>query len=202
MLKTMTETVTHGTAVPRDKASKAGPLSNWVIINYSAMYLPVSMALLPVGVYVQPYYAELGISLYAMSAIIFFSRISDVITDPLIGVLSDKTKSPWGRRKPWIALGTPLMMISIYMLFVPGENPSLGYFALWTILMYLAFTLVDLPYYAWGSELSTDSNHTARAVSLCRDSVRGCHTSARCNCHIRINRAVQHSQRVSRIVHR
>lgn len=45
--------------------------------------------------YVLPHYAELGISLYAMSVIIFAARISDAFTDPLIGVLSDK-KSPGG----------------------------------------------------------------------------------------------------------
>jgi len=35
------------------------------------------------------------------------------------------------------------MMFSVYMLFVPGENPSLWYFAIWKVLMYLAFILVD-----------------------------------------------------------
>lgn len=125
------------------------------IVNYSAMYMPVSMVLLPLGVYVLPYYVELGISLYTMSAIIFAARLSDAFTDPLIGVLSDKTKSRWGRRKPWIVAGAPLLMLSLYMLFVPPENPSAWYFGFWIVLLYLAFTIVDLPYHAWGAELST-----------------------------------------------
>ena len=75
-------------------------LGEWRISCYSAMYLPISVALLPVGVYVQPHYAELGISLTAMAAIIFAARLSDVVTDPLIGVLSDKLRTPIGRRKP------------------------------------------------------------------------------------------------------
>ncbi len=140
-------------------------LSALKIANYSLMYWPISMALLPVGVYVQPHYAELGISLYAMSAIIFFARFSDVITDPLVGVLSDKTRSPIGRRKPWLIVGTPLMMYSVYMLFLPGENPTLFYFGFWSVMMYLAFTIVDLPYYAWGAELSTDYDERTKITT-------------------------------------
>ena len=140
-------------------------VSELTIVNYSAMYLPISMALLPVGVYVQPHYAELGISLYAMSVVIFLARLSDVVTDPLIGVMSDKTKSRFGRRKPWIFVGTPLLMISVYMLFLPPENVGLAYFTFWTVVMYLAFTLVDLPYFAWGSELSTNYDERTKITT-------------------------------------
>ena len=131
-----------------------GRVSELTIVNYSAMYMPVSMVLLPLGVYVLPYYVELGISLYTMSAIIFAARLSDAFTDPLIGVLSDKTKSRWGRRKPWIAAGAPLLMLSLYMLFVPPTDVSAWYFGFWIVTLYLAFTIVDLPYFAWGAELS------------------------------------------------
>jgi Na+/melibiose symporter-like transporter len=126
------------------------------VLSYSSLYMPVSMVLLPVGVYVLPFYAELGISMYAMSAIIFAARLSDAFTDPLIGVLSDRTKGRFGRRKPWILAGAPLLMVSLYMLFVPPENPSAWYFGVWIVLLYLAFTIVDLPYFAWGAELSTN----------------------------------------------
>ena len=119
--------------------------------SYASMYLPISVALLPVGVYVQPHYAELGISLISMAAIIFAARLSDVVTDPLIGVLSDKMRTPIGRRKPWILVGTPLLMYSMYMLFLPPENPTLLYFGVWVIMSYLSFTIVQPPYFAWGA---------------------------------------------------
>ncbi len=137
-------------------AASEKKLSGFTIFSYSALYMPVSMVLLPVGVYVLPFYAELGISMYLMSVIIFAARLSDAITDPIIGVLSDRTTGRWGRRKPWILGGAPLLMLSLYMLFVPPENPSALYFTVWIVLMYLAFTIVDLPYFAWGAELSTN----------------------------------------------
>ncbi len=141
-----------------DQARQRGSerIGTWRGNAYSSMYMPISVALLPVGVYVQPHYAELGISLISMAAIIFAARLSDVFTDPLIGVLSDKLRTPIGRRKPWILAGTPLLMYSMYMLFLPPENPTLLYFGFWVIMIYLSFTIVQLPYFAWGAELTTD----------------------------------------------
>ena len=54
---------------------ESGAIGEFRILCYSSIYMPVSMALLPLGVYVLPYYAELGISLYVMSAIIFTARL-------------------------------------------------------------------------------------------------------------------------------
>tara|TARA_A100001037_G_scaffold286911_1_gene295802 strand:- start:9168 stop:10634 length:1467 start_codon:yes stop_codon:yes gene_type:complete len=136
--------------------SRTDKISEARILCYGSMYLPVSMALLPVNLYVLPFYAELGISLYAMSIVIFAARLSDAITDPLIGVWSDRTRTRWGRRKPWVVGGAPLLLLSIYMLFLPPESPSIWYFGTWIVLLYLAYTLVALPYYAWGAELSPD----------------------------------------------
>ncbi|MEJ2086916.1 MAG: MFS transporter [Gammaproteobacteria bacterium] len=140
-------------------------ISGLQVFSYSSLYMPVSMALLPVGVYVLPYYAELGIGMYLMSAIIFGARLSDAFTDPLIGILSDRTKGRFGRRKPWILLGAPLLMVSLYMLFVPPENPTAWYFGVWIVLLYLAFTMVDLPYFAWGAELSTNYDERTRITA-------------------------------------
>lgn len=136
--------------------SKQGRVSELQILCYGSLYLPVSMALLPVNLYVLPFYAELGISLYAMSAIIFAARLSDAFTDPLMGVITDRTRTSWGRRKPWILVGTPLLMLSLYKLFLPPADPTIWYFGVWIVTLYIAYTIVALPYYAWGAEMSSD----------------------------------------------
>ena len=92
-----------------------------------------------------------------------------MFTDPAIGIASDRWKTRFGRRKPWIAGGMPLMMLSLWMLFVPdsafavsfwqtlgGDVVNNLYLFVWISALYLSFTLVDLPYRAWGAELSTD----------------------------------------------
>lgn len=148
--------------------SQQNNISEARILCYGSLYLPVSMALLPVNLYVLPFYAELGIPLYAMSIVIFAARLSDAITDPLIGIWSDRTRTRWGRRKPWVVGGIPLLLLSIYMLFIPPENPSIWYFGTWIVLLYLAYTLVALPYYAWGRRCR-------------RTTTRGCTSAAAVN---------------------
>ena len=51
-----------------------------------------------------------GLSLAAVGTILMLARFTDVITDPLMGELSDRWRTRFGRRKPWVFLGTPLMM--------------------------------------------------------------------------------------------
>ena len=153
-----------GQAGGKQTGEASGTLGGWRIGSYSAMYLPLSVALLPVGVYVQPHYAELGISLSVIAFIIVLARLSDGVTDPLIGILSDKLRTPFGRRKPWILVGTPVLMLSIYMLFLPPPSPSVWYFGFWVVMIYFAFTLVTLPYFAWGAELTPDYNERTRVT--------------------------------------
>ena len=144
----------------------ANRVSEIRILCYSSLYLPVSMALLPVNLYILPFYAELGIPLYAMSVIIFAARLSDAITDPLMGVLCDRTKTPWGRRKPWILIGTPLLMLALYKLFLPPAAPTVWYFATWIIALYLAYTIISLPITrgALRCRVTTSNERTSAAV--------------------------------------
>lgn len=137
---------------------------------YGAVNLPTSVVGLPVALYVPAFYSEnLGLSLAAVGGLIALSRLTDVVTDPMIGVVSDRWQTRLGRRKPWMLLGTPLKVLSLWMLFVPesafsqavwaalgGQTVSNLYLFFWISALYLGFTLVDLPYRAWGAELSPD----------------------------------------------
>ena len=133
------------------------PLQRWMIGLYGVANLPTSIVGLPIALYIPTFYSrDLGLSLAFVGVIIALSRLTDVFTDPMIGILSDKWKTRFGRRKPWMFVGTPLMMVSLWMLFVPPRDVSTLYLFVWISLLYFSFTLVDLPYKAWGAELSTD----------------------------------------------
>jgi GPH family glycoside/pentoside/hexuronide:cation symporter len=141
------------------------PLRSLTMALYGLPYLPVSIVALPIALYIPPFYAgDLGLSLALVGVILTAANVTDVVTDPMIGILSDRWQTRFGRRKPWIALGTPLMMGSIWMLFVPSAEVTWGYLLVWIALLYLSYTLIDIPYRAWGAELSSDYRERSRVT--------------------------------------
>ena len=125
----------------------------------------VGFSLFPIAIWLIPFYSEVvGIPLYIIANILLIARFTDVITDPILGQLGDSTRTPIGRRKPWIILGVPLMMLAIYKLFIPGTEVSITYFVIWMMLMYLGSTIIGIPYGAWGAEISPDYHQRSRVV--------------------------------------
>ena len=142
-------------------------LSNRQLFSYSLTEAPLSMAATPMALFIAPFYTrDLGLSLAAVGTILMLARISDVITDPLIGQLSDRTRTRLGRRKPWILVGAPLMLVSVWMLFVPSVPVTNFYFAFWLITIWLGWTFIGIPFYAWGAELSTNYHERTRIASV------------------------------------
>ncbi|MFM8354037.1 MAG: MFS transporter, partial [Gammaproteobacteria bacterium] len=140
-----------------------GRLSNRVLFYYSLADLPVAMSIFPVIVFIPRFYSnDVGLAVATVGTIMLVSRIFDVFTDPLMGYLSDHTRSRWGRRRPWIALSVPLMMVSIYQLFLPPEGAGGAHLLIWSMLLSIGTTLMLIPYYAWGAELSPDYGERSR----------------------------------------
>ncbi len=136
------------------------------MIAYSLPSLATSITALPMALFVPAFYADdLGLPLAAVGTAIALSRVLDVITDPLIGTLSDRLPTRFGRRKPWMLLGAPLFAVSVWQVFVPGPESSVAHLLLWSAALYLGFTLIDLPHKAWGAELSSDYDDRSRITS-------------------------------------
>lgn len=133
---------------------------------YALPHLTDAVMTLPMALFIPAFYAgEMGLPLAGVGAMISVSRIFDVLTDPVIGTLSDRLHSRWGRRKPWLAVGTPIIMIATWMLFVPPKDVSLFYLMIWASLLSIGYSLFDLPYKAWGAELSTGYRERSRIAA-------------------------------------
>ncbi len=94
----------------------------------------------------------------------------DVVTDPLVGFLSDRTNSRWGRRAPWIFVGAVILAVGIVGMFAVPEGMIwqsnmtwvIGFFGLATI----GFTFVAVPYGAMAGEMSQDPRERSTMMAF------------------------------------
>ncbi|MFP8880349.1 MAG: MFS transporter, partial [Myxococcota bacterium] len=92
-------------------------------------------------------------------------RVWDAVSDPIVGTLSDRTRTRLGRRRPWMLAGIPLLMVSLLMIWRPPEmstGPQYAWLALALFTFYSAFTMFSVPHSALGAELSTDHHDRNR----------------------------------------
>lgn len=125
---------------------------------YGLLGLPLAALGLPLVVYLPQYYESMPtLSVGLVGTLVVIARLLDVISDPVVGMASasDRWCTRFGRRLPWVAVGTPLLMVSAWFLFVPSETAGPGYLLLWLSLAYLGWTLIYLPYTSLGAELSS-----------------------------------------------
>jgi glycoside/pentoside/hexuronide:cation symporter, GPH family len=109
------------------------------------------------------FYADVvGVPLAYLALAIAFTRCFDAIIDPAIGSISDRTRSRWGRRRPYIFIGAPLGGLAFWALMSPPMYLTRFGAAVWFtafgMVCSLFLTTALLPHYALGAELSLDYN--------------------------------------------
>lgn len=140
---------------------------------FSLPAAPIAALGLPLAVHIPPFYAKvIGLELAVVGSLFLIIRFWDVFTDPVLGVLSDRYETRWGRRRHWIVASVPMIMLSVYMVFlVPYETVSEFYLLGWMVLLYIGWTLLTISHMSWGAELTPSYNersrvHGAREVAL------------------------------------
>ena len=103
--------------------------------------------------YILYYYQDvLGVSAVAMGIILLIARVFDAFNDPIMGVLVAKTKTRWGKFRPWLFIGTLLNAVVLYFMF--AAPPSLdggglvAYAAFTYILWGVTYTMMDIPFWS------------------------------------------------------
>ena len=137
------------------------------LVAYSALALPLAIAELPIILYLPAFYAkEVGLSIGLVGLVFLLARLWDGISDPLIGWFSDRSSTRFGRRKPWVLAGAPLLMVAAWFLCNPPDEVGLIYLAVWAALFYTAQTIVKVPYWSWGAELTSDYAERNKVVAF------------------------------------
>ncbi len=133
------------------------------IMGYSLPALPLAVMLIPVNAFLPFFYNDIvGISAGLVGMILLYSRLLDVITDPLVGWMSDRTRIKIGRRRTWMFMGTPIFVIGAWMMFLPPEGAGPAHLFIATTTVFLGWTCIQIPYQAWGAE--TITSYDRRAV--------------------------------------
>lgn len=130
-------------------------VSAWEIAAFAAPAAPLLALSLPTIIFIPPYFAShLGIPLVTVSAIFFCVRLADIIIDPTIGNLQDRTEHSWGRRRFWLSVSCPPLMALIWLIFIglwPGVSVAIAAAAVF--LLYLVYASMMLAHLGWAGEL-------------------------------------------------
>ena len=99
--------------------------SNRSMTGFAFPAMPLAGFLQSKYILLMPLYAiTMGLDAKAIAGIFFATKMFDVVTDPVFGIVSDRFPTRWGRRRPWLVLGTLILMLAIYMLFTSGPAGS------------------------------------------------------------------------------
>ena len=141
--------------------AKPNRVSFLTMLLFGPPGLALAGFLLIAGVYLPRYYVGLGLPFVAAGAALGVVRLFDIFIDPIFGLLIDRTNTPIGRFRPWLLVGTPIVMFGLYRLLVAPVAQT-SYLVLWMIFTYVGYSMVILSTAAWGATLATDYGDRAR----------------------------------------
>ena len=135
-------------------------------IGYGAGDLGINLYFISAATYLLYFYTDVfGISAAAAASVLLVARVVDAVTDPLMGMIAERTRSRWGRLRPFLLFGAPpLGLIAVLTFTTPDLGPG-GKLA-WAYVTYIAFgicyTVVGIPYSTLTSSLT--GNHQERTM--------------------------------------
>ncbi|MGC6468233.1 MAG: MFS transporter [Chitinophagales bacterium] len=122
------------------------------------------------GIFMVVLVQDMGFPGWMWSLIFLFPRIFDAITDPIMGFISDNTKSKWGRRRQYVFIGGLIMGLSFIFMWQifkeDGLEYNFWYFLSWSIVFYLGLTIFSVPYVAMGYEMSDDFHERTSIMAI------------------------------------
>lgn len=136
----------------------------WGLSGVADTFLTYAMASLVMPVFNIGY----GVNAVWLGFALAVPRVVDMLTDPLMGVISDNTRTRWGRRRPYIFIGGTLAAFLFPAIWVPpwgGEIAILVWLVVMMVAMSLAYTVFAVPCMALGFEFTTDYDEKTRVMA-------------------------------------
>jgi len=156
-MNTSTPTATHKVPFGHKVAFGLGMLANQMF--------PAAL-----GIFMVVLVQDMGFPGWMWGVLFFLPRVFDAFTDPVMGFISDNTRSTWGRRKQYVFIGAIVMgisFVSMWQLYrADGVNYNFVYFLCWSIVFYAGLTLFSIPYVAMGYEMSDDFHERTSIMAV------------------------------------
>ena len=144
------------------------PLSQKVAFGFGMLANQMFPAAL--GIFMVILVQSLGMSPVLWGLIFFIPKLVDAITDPLMGFISDRTVSRWGKRRPYVFIGAIVAGLSYMMMWqLSAENSEMynfWYFLGWSCIFFIGMTIFSVPYVAMGYEMSSDFHERTRLMAV------------------------------------
>lgn len=163
---------TNGTTRENDSHGKVPFISK---IAYGMGDVGCNFSWMFVGNFLMIFYTDVfGISMSAVATLMLVSRFWDAINDPIIGTLTDKTHTRWGRFRPWLLFGAPITALVLILTFWAhpewSQTAKIIYMAVTYCILVLGYTCVNLPYGTLCGAMTQDIDeraalNTSRSVS-------------------------------------
>lgn len=138
-------------------------LSRRALALFAAPSLALAGIGLPLQVKLPPYYsAVLGLNLSAVGVAFMVVRLLDIVLDPGLGILMDRTRLPFGRFRTWLTAGVPLLMLGSVVLFFAKPGVTASQLAIGLALAYGGWSVCVVAQTSWGALLSPSYNERSR----------------------------------------
>ena len=152
-------------------ADKKSKLSTGGTVAYGLGAVGKDMVYMLSASYILYYFQDLlGTSAVAMGVILLVARVFDAFNDPLMGVVVAKTKTRWGKFRPWLLIGTLTNAVILYLMF--AAPPALdgkglvAYAAVTYILWGITYTMMDIPYWSMIPAFTNGGSERERLTTI------------------------------------
>ncbi|GAN95039.1 major facilitator superfamily transporter [Komagataeibacter europaeus NBRC 3261] len=118
--------------------------------------LPGAFIILPMNIFIPAFYAShTAVTLVQIGTVTSLCRVIDALMDPAIGFMSDSLDNRRGGRGIWGVASAIICCIALYFLFQPSAHTTVLYYGTWAFVLYLGYSLFEIPRNAWSAELGS-----------------------------------------------
>ena len=144
-------------------ASPQGMLTPGRLFVFALAALPVGAFVATLTVYLPNYYAaHIGIPLTTVGLAFMTVRLLDILFDPALGYVIDRTRTRFGKFRPWLFLAAPTLMAATYATYLAPQGVGAVYLIVWLLVLYAGYSMLVLSQAAWGAAMVAEYHMRSR----------------------------------------